>query len=61
MLLEFLYAHARDARFQCRIRWLPNTIVMWDNRCTQDMEIWDYFPGIRSRCRVTIKRMSPNN
>lgn len=54
MLLEFLYGHARAPRFQCRFRWSTNAIAMWDNRCTQHMALWDYFPGVRSGFRVTI-------
>lgn len=59
MLLEFLYAHARAPRFQCRFRWSTNAIAMWDNRCTQHMALWDYFPDIRSGYRVTVAGDTP--
>ena len=34
-LLNFLYRHIETPDFSCRFRWQPNSIAMWDNRCTQ--------------------------
>ena len=53
-LLDFLYAHLAQPRFQCRFRWEKNSIAMWDNRCSQHMAIHDYHPQIRSGHRATI-------
>ncbi len=33
-LLNFLNGHATRNELTCRIRWQPDTIVMWDNRAT---------------------------
>ena len=33
---------ARNERLQCRAKWTPNTLVMWDNRCVQHQAIRDY-------------------
>ena len=33
--------------------------ALWDNRCTQHMAIWDYYPQSRSGIRVTIKGDKP--
>ncbi len=53
-LLALLFDHiAYNVEFQCRVRWEPQTITMWDNRCTQHFASWDYFPETRSGWRVT--------
>lgn len=39
---------------QCRIRWQPDTVVMWDNRCTQHAATTDFLPAHRRMERVTI-------
>ncbi len=43
----------------CRVRWEPNTLVFWDNRCTQHHAVWDYFPHSRYGERVTILGEQP--
>lgn len=53
-LLAYLYAHCMKPRFQARFRWERHSIAFWDNRAAQHMEIWDYFPEIRSGYRVII-------
>jgi taurine dioxygenase len=58
-LLRFLYTHCADPQFQCRFRWERNSIAMWDNRCTQHLATWDYFPATRSGIRVTVKGDRP--
>ena len=34
MMLDYLEKHATQHEFICRFRWAPNSIAMWDNRCT---------------------------
>jgi taurine dioxygenase len=41
-LLKHLYTWSEQPRFQCRYRWRPGTLGMWDNRCTQHHAINDY-------------------
>ena len=54
-LLEFLWSHVEThLEFQCRVRWEPNTMVFWDNRCTQHHAVWDYYPYARYGERVSI-------
>ena len=38
---------------QCRIKWEPNTLVVWDNVSTQHHACWDYFPQSRYGERVS--------
>ena len=58
-ILAFLYAHIRNPNFQVRFRWTPHAIAFWDNRCTQHMATWDYFPQVRSGLRVTVAGEKP--
>jgi taurine dioxygenase len=58
-VLGFLFKHVQRPEFQCRFHWAANSIAFWDNRCTQHMAIWDYFPATRSGYRVTIKGEKP--
>ena len=53
-LLSFLYQHITAPRFQCRFSWQAQTLALWDNRCTQHMALWDYYPETRSGYRATI-------
>jgi taurine dioxygenase len=53
-LLAMLFDHiANGVDFQCRVRWEPDTITLWDNRCVQHHASFDYFPETRSGWRVT--------
>ena len=54
-ILEFLYDHVTDPYFQARFRWEPHSVAFWDNRCTQHLAIWDYYPQVRSGFRVQIE------
>lgn len=55
MLLQGLYDFvARNARLQCRVKWTPGTLVMWDNRCVQHQAIRDYAGFARYGERVSL-------
>lgn len=55
MLLSGLYDFvATNARLQCRVKWTPNTLVMWDNRCVQHQAIMDYAGFARYGERISI-------
>ncbi|MCX4903725.1 TauD/TfdA family dioxygenase [Streptomyces sp. NBC_00878] len=59
-LLDLLYAHiARTPLLHCRVRWQPNTLVFWDNRCVQHHAVWDYYPHSRHGRRVAIDGTRP--
>lgn len=58
-MLEMLFDQVKDPSFQCRYRWSPNDVAIWDNRCTQHLALWDYFPATRSGIRVTVQGDKP--
>jgi taurine dioxygenase len=53
-LLDFLTTRAATPEYQCRFRWRPSSVAMWDNRCTQHYANQDYWPQRRVMQRVTI-------
>ena len=53
-LLRFLFAHAAQPQFNCRFQWRANSMAFWDNRCTQHLAMWDYWPEERYGHRVTV-------
>ncbi|MDA7745801.1 TauD/TfdA family dioxygenase [Psychromonas sp.] len=54
-LLNKLFAIARKEEFHVRFQWQPNSIAIWDNRCTQHFAVTDYGDQPRKMHRVTIK------
>lgn len=53
-LLQYLLRQAQIPEYQMRLRWRPNTVVIWDNRSTQHYAIQDYFPAVRRMTRATV-------
>ncbi len=58
-VLAFLFRHCAQPDYHCRFRWRENSVAFWDNRCTQHLAIWDYYPETRHGYRVTIKGDAP--
>jgi len=58
-LLETLFAHCEEERFQIRFRWSQNDMAFWDNRCCMHHALWDYWPAERKGRRVTIRGDRP--
>ena len=55
-LLQGLYTYvAKNPRIQCRVKWTPNTLVMWDNRSAQHHAILDYTGHARYGERVSVQ------
>lgn len=58
-LMDYLLRQPAILEYQMRLKWQPNTIVMWDNRSTQHYAIQDYFPAVRRMQRATIVGTRP--
>jgi len=55
MILKGLHHHvATNPRIQCRVRWTPNTLIIWDNRSAQHHAIRDYAGFARYGERVSV-------
>jgi taurine dioxygenase len=54
-ILDMLYRHtASTPKLIAGVQWQPNTLTLWDNRCTQHHAVWDYYPHSRYGERVSI-------
>jgi len=58
-LLSQLFEQARQPEFQCRLKWGPGTLVLWDNRSTQHYPVNDYHGFKRLLHRVSLKGERP--
>ncbi|PYH41927.1 TauD/TfdA dioxygenase family protein [Aspergillus saccharolyticus JOP 1030-1] len=60
-LLKFLYDHiALSADIQTRVRWRPNTVVVWDNRVAAHSALFDWADGQRRHlARITPQAEAP--
>lgn len=55
LLLELFFQHIVDTlKAQCRVRWEPKTLTIWDNVATQHHAVWDYYPQRRYAERVSV-------
>ncbi|HSD39796.1 MAG TPA: TauD/TfdA family dioxygenase [Rhodocyclaceae bacterium] len=53
-LMSYLLGRANIPEYQVRWRWTPNSVAIWDNRCTQHYAVMDYPPSHRKMHRATI-------
>lgn len=58
-ILAMLYAHQQRIEFQCRLRWQPGSLAIWDNRSVQHYAIDDYEGFEREMYRVTVQGEKP--
>ncbi len=58
-LIDDLLSLAEKPDYQCRFRWSPHAVAVWDNRCTQHYAVADYFPRPRRMERVTVRGTVP--
>jgi taurine dioxygenase len=53
-LLEYLQSLAQHMHYQCRVRWKPNTLLVWDNRFVLHRGIHDFQHERRHLVRTTV-------
>ena len=58
-LLAYLIGRAAIPEYQVRWRWKPNSVAIWDNRCTQHYAVMDYWPAVRKMERASIGGAPP--
>ena len=56
-LLAYLYKHAVQPEYTCRVRWVPGTLTIWDNLATWHKAINDYAGHRRRMHRITVDGM----
>jgi taurine dioxygenase len=62
-LLTLLFDLINRPDFHVRVKWAPDTIVIWDNRGTQHYAVADYLPHRRVMHRVAVvtDKRTPSN
>lgn len=58
-LLDYLITLPYKLQYQCRVRWKPNTLIVWDNRFLQHCGIHDYENERRHLVRTTVAGERP--
>lgn len=58
-IIKYLMDHATRPEFNCRVRWAPGTLTMWDNPCVLHTAINDYPGHRRVTYRTTIEGWVP--
>lgn len=58
-ILNRVYAHMTRPEFQCRHRWRPGDLVIWDNRATMHFAVNDYDGHRRLLYRTTFAGEAP--
>lgn len=53
-LLNQLCRQAEIPEYHCRVRWAPNTVVIWDNQAVQHYGANDYYPTRRLMARASV-------
>lgn len=53
-LLDLLCRQAEIPEYHCRVRWTPDTVVIWDNQAVQHYGVNDYHPARRVMTRASV-------
>jgi taurine dioxygenase len=54
-LLTHLWRHSINENFTCRVRWSPQMLAIWDNRCTMHNALNDYSGVRREMFRTSVR------
>ena len=54
-ILNFLFDHIHQEKYQYRFSWQNNSIAFWDNRSVLHKPVNDYWPQLRRMERITIE------
>ncbi|MEI6318355.1 MAG: TauD/TfdA family dioxygenase [Pseudomonadota bacterium] len=57
-ILGYLFQHSLKPEYQCRLRWAPGTLAIWDNRSTKHYALADYTEH-RLHYRITLQGDRP--
>jgi alpha-ketoglutarate-dependent taurine dioxygenase len=58
-IIQYLLALATRPEFNCRVRWAPGTLTMWDNPCVLHTALNDYSGYRRVTYRTTVQGWVP--
>jgi taurine dioxygenase len=58
-LLSLVRRRLEDPNIQCRWRWQPYDVAVWDERCTNHRAVGDHFPSHRLVRRCTVGHGAP--
>jgi len=58
-LMRYLWEHAIQPSFTCRVSWKPGTLTMWDNRCCMHYAHNDYPGQVRLMRRTIVEGERP--
>lgn len=58
-ILDYFQGQAYRIQYQVRVRWKPNTLIVWDNRFLQHCGVHDYENERRHLVRTTIAGERP--
>ena len=53
-VMDFVFAHQTRPEYQCRFRWEPGSLAIWDNFSTLHRGIFDFGMGHRKMHRVSF-------
>jgi taurine dioxygenase len=59
-LIDRLASEFETPEYQCRFRWEPHSVAIWDNRAVQHYASSDYWPDVRIMERASIVGRRPS-
>lgn len=56
-ILQLLLYKIEEPKYQCRFKWEPGSVALWDNVGSQHMVVFDFYPETRITYRVLTKNL----